>query len=76
MIENNTKLNGSFFQTWREKYRWLHTTRKASEEKIKSLENLVINNILQDGPKKSKDILLEIVYWKTRGRSVWRLKKY
>jgi len=66
-------INGDFLESWREKYRWpFYFSRAASEEKILSLENLVINNILRSGLWSVKDVLLEIVNWKTGGQQTWR----
>jgi len=63
------KFDPALLKSWREKYRWpLHESRRASEERIMYLENLVKNNIFESGPRRVKDVLLEIVDWKTGDR--------
>jgi len=63
------EIDALFLRTWREKYRWpLCEGRKASEERIIKLEELVNNNVLCRGSKSVKKALLEIVRWKTNER--------
>lgn len=50
-------------------YSWpLCEGRKASEERIFQLEELVKNNVLCQGSKSVKEVVLEIVKWKTNER--------
>jgi len=66
-------INEAFLKNWREKYRWpFCKSRIASEEKILWIEKLVNDNILKKGSWSVKDVLLEIVDWKTCGRQVTR----
>ncbi len=63
------QLDAQFFKTWRPKYCWPPgKTRRYSEDKIRCLEDLVRNNILKSGPKTRKEVLSEIVDWKTEGK--------
>ncbi|MCL0091421.1 hypothetical protein M1N57_00920, partial [Dehalococcoidales bacterium] len=57
------------FKKWREAYRWKPPSRKASENEIYRLENLVRNNILHPGSQSYKSVLLEIRRWKTGRRN-------
>ena len=63
------EINGAFLKKWRETYRWpLHQSRNFSEKKIFELEELVKQNVLNIGSMTVKDVLTEIVKWKTRER--------
>lgn len=67
------EIDGAFLKTWREKYRWpFCKSRTASEEKIFWLEKIVVDHVLKEGSWTVKDVLLEIVDWKTGGRQVNR----
>ncbi len=62
-------LNQNPWLDWRELYRWpFGTARKDSEQVILRIENLVLNNIYENGPYSYKQVLTEIVSWKTSGR--------
>lgn len=63
------EISGEFLKTWRENYSWpLHKSRQLSEERIFEIEELVRENILDNGSMTAKDVLAEIVEWKTGGR--------
>lgn len=63
------EIDGMFLKTWREKYRWpLYKSRVFSEKRIFELEELVRRNVLVKGSTTIKDVLSEIVRWKTGNR--------
>lgn len=63
------EINEVFLKTWREKYRWpLYQSRKVSEERIFELEELIRRNVLVKGSTTIRDVLAEIVRWKTGDR--------
>ncbi len=69
VVNRMVEINTVFLKTWREKYSWpLCEGRRASEERIFHLEELVKNNVLCQGSKSIKKVVLEIVMWKTSKR--------
>jgi len=68
------EISESFLKKWRENYCWpFDATRKQSEEKIFALEKAVTENIVvQQGNRTVKQVLSDIVDWKTSGRQVER----
>lgn len=71
-------INGDFLKIWRKEYRWpFCMSHFASEEKVLYLENLVSNTILKRDFRlwTVKDVLLEIVNWKTAGKQIWNFGK-
>ena len=68
-LEQTNALISEFdFKKWREEYLWKYPSREASEKEIYRLENSVKDNILKHGIRSQKDVLLDIVHWKTQGR--------
>lgn len=62
-------IDEAFLKTWREKYQWpRYQSRESSERRIFGLEELIRRNVLNKGPMTVKDVLEEIVRWKTGGR--------